>query len=70
MEMTREQLIQALRRNARKNKINFQVDTKKGKGSHYRVRLGERVTTVQSGDLSPFQVRRICEQLGVDPAAV
>jgi len=66
--VTREQLIQAVRRYARKRSLPFEVDTKRGKGAHYRVRLGDRVTTVQSGELSPFHVERICKQLGIDPA--
>lgn len=38
----------------------------RGKGSHYRVRLGDRMSTVQSGELSPFHVERICKQLGIE----
>jgi hypothetical protein len=63
--MLREQLLRKLRRLARKRSLAFEIDKALGKGSHYRVRVGERVTTVQSGDLSPGHVRRICEQLGV-----
>lgn len=66
--MTRDALIRALRRYARKRDLLFEVDTAGGKGSHYRVRLAGAVTTVQSGELSPFHVQRICRQLGVDPA--
>jgi hypothetical protein len=32
--------------------------------------MGDAVTTVQSGELSPLLVNRICKQLGVDPAAI
>lgn len=66
--MTRDALIRALRRYARKRDIPFEVDTGSGKGSHYRARLAEAVTTIQSGELSPFLVQRICRQLKVDPA--
>ncbi len=68
--MKREALIRELRRYAAKRKLLFEVDTAGGKGSHYRVRLGERVTTVQSGELSPLLVNRICKQLGIDPASI
>ena len=68
--MRREALIRALRRYATKRNLLFEVDTAAGKGSHYRIRLGDAVTTMQSGELSPFLVNRICKQLGVDPAAI
>ena len=48
--------------------LEIEVDKTLGKGSHYRVRFGGRVTTVQDGDLSPMHIRRICEQVGIDPA--
>lgn len=65
--MTREQLIQSLRRYARKQKIAFEVDTKKGDGSHYRVTLGTKVSTLQQ-KLNPGRIQRFLKQLGVDPA--
>jgi hypothetical protein len=66
----REALLRALRRYARKRGIAFDVEPARGKGAHYRVRLAERVTTIQSGELSPFHVERICKQLGIDPADI
>lgn len=68
--MKRDALIRSLRRYAKKQGLPFDVDTGAGKGSHYRVRLGEAVTTIQSGDLSPLHVERICKQLKVNPADV
>lgn len=65
--MQREQFLRRLRRFARKRSLAFEVDKTLGKGSHYRVLLAGRLTTVQSGELSPGHVRRICEQLGIDP---
>ncbi|MYZ49857.1 hypothetical protein [Propylenella binzhouense] len=62
--MNRESLIRALRKYARTNGIAFEVDTRKGKGAHYRIRLGDRITTVQS-DLNPGRIERILRQLGV-----
>lgn len=66
--MKRDALIRALRKYARKQGLTLLVDEGSGKGSHYRVRLGEAVTTIQSGELSPFHVDRICRQLKVNPA--
>ena len=63
--MKREALIRELRALARKQNQTFEVFTDRGKGSHYRIRLGDRLTTVPSGDLSELMVRTIKKQLGV-----
>ena len=68
--MKRDDLIRALRKYARKRGLEFHVMTARGKGAHYRVRLGGNVTTVQSGELSPFHVQRICKQLEIDFAEI
>lgn len=64
--MKRDELIRALRRYARKRDVPFDLDKARGKGAHYRLRMGERVTTVQGGELSPFHIERICKQLAID----
>ena len=51
--MKREQLLRLLRREAREAKIEFRVEKAEGKGSHYRVYVGSRVSTVKSGELKP-----------------
>lgn len=66
--MNREDFLRKLRKYARKKDLSFDLQKDRGKGAHYRVRLGEKVATVQSGELSPFNIRRLCEQLGIDPA--
>lgn len=63
--MKREALIRELRSFARKHNKEFELFTGKGKGSHYRVRLGDQITTIQSGELSNLKVRTIKRQLGV-----
>lgn len=63
--MTREALLRELRKLARKRGLEFEVIPGRGKGSHYRVRLGSRFTTVKSGELTPGYVRLIKDQLGV-----
>lgn len=65
--MNRDGLIRALRRYAGRRDLPFELYTKKGKGSHYRLRLGDRITTVQS-ELSPGRIERVLKQLGIDPA--
>jgi hypothetical protein len=64
--MKREALIRELRKLARKQGLQFEVLTDRGKGSHYRVRLGDHMTTIQSGELSALHVRTIRRQLGVE----
>jgi hypothetical protein len=63
--MKREALIRELRAIARRQGQVFEVFTDRGKGSHYRVRLGDRITTIQSGELSQLRVRTIKRQLGL-----
>ena len=57
-------MIRELRKYARKNGLAFELDTRKGKGSHYIVTLGDKTTTVQSEINEPRAVR-IRKQLGV-----
>jgi len=62
--VNRDGLVRALRKYARKHNLAFDLDTKKGRGSHYRLRVGDRVTTVQK-DLNPGRIERIPKQLGI-----
>ena len=52
--MKREDLIRDLRRFARKNGLAFALLKDRGKGLHYTVKVGDRTTTVQSGELKPL----------------
>lgn len=64
--MKRDALLRELRALARSSGKEFEVFTDKGKGSHYRVRFGDRFTTIQSGELSNLMVRTIRKQLDID----
>jgi hypothetical protein len=64
--MKREQFLRQLRHEAKSAGLEFRIDKAAGKGSHYRVYFGSRFTTVQSGELTPFLVRRIRKQLGLE----
>ncbi|MGF3022654.1 hypothetical protein ACQVP2_07480 [Methylobacterium aquaticum] len=66
--MKRDALIRDLRRYARNNNLDFELFKRKGNGSHYLVKVGDKLTTIQYGELDPFKVKRICEQLNIDPA--
>ncbi len=63
--MKREALIRELRKEARKRKMAFKVYENEGKGSHYRVLFGTRVTTIKPGELRPGYVNMIRKQLGI-----
>ena len=62
--MNRDQLIRKLRRYAKTRGLFFEVDTKRGNGSHDRIRLGDQISTIQS-DLNPGRIERILKQLNV-----
>ena len=64
--MKREQFLRLLRREARKLELEFRVEKAEGKGSHYRVYLGNRVSTIKSGELRPGYVKLIRRQLGLE----
>lgn len=63
--MKRDAVIRDLRREARSSGLAFELDKTAGKGSHYRVRIGDRLTTIPSGDLSPHFQNKIRRDLGL-----
>jgi len=64
--MKREQFLRQLRREARAAQVEFRVEESEGKGSHYRVYFGKRVSTVKSGELTPGYVKLVRRQLGLE----
>ena len=62
--MTRDQRVRAWRKYARRQGIVLSVDTSKGNGSHYRVKLGDRISTLQK-DLNPGRIERFLKQIGL-----
>jgi hypothetical protein len=63
--MKREQVIRMLREEAKALGWTLEVDMKSGKGSHYRITVNGRKSTIKSGDLSPVFVDVIRKQLGL-----
>ena len=63
--MKREQVIRLLRKEAKDRGWVFEVDTRLGKGSHYRITMNGAKTTIKSGELSPQYVELIRKQLGL-----
>jgi mRNA interferase HicA len=45
----------------------FRFDARKGKGSHGRLYLGERLTTVKHGTISTGLARKMLRDLSIDP---
>lgn len=69
--MSRDAFIRLLRRDARRNGLEFRLSEQAGKGSHTVVMVGEKKTTLPIGDYTKGNPRTyICRQFGIDPAAL
>ena len=64
--MNKEQFIRRVRRYARRNDLDCHFYPAWGKGSHGRLFVGERFTTVQDGELTPPMVSTMLRQLGIN----
>ena len=64
--MKRQQFLKELRKRAKARDLDMAVDTKLGKGSHIRVTISGKKTTIKDGDLSPTYMRLIKKQLGLE----
>lgn len=63
--MKREALLRELRKLAKEMGTTFEVFEDNGKGSHYRVKFADKMTTIKSGELKPGYVALIKRQLGI-----
>ncbi len=63
--MKRDQLLRELRKIAKEQGRTFEFFTDSGKGSHIRVKLGDKKTTIKDGEMNPGYVKLILKQLGV-----
>lgn len=64
--MKREQFLRELRKIAKDKQLDLEIFEDKGKGSHYRVKLNGKMTTIKAGELTPTYVRLVRKQLGID----
>lgn len=64
--MKREQFLRELRKIAKDRQFDLEIFEDKGKGSHYRVKLNGKMTTIKSCELTPTYVRLVRKQLGID----
>jgi hypothetical protein len=63
--MKREQFVRELRQLAKAQGKIFEVFENQGKGSHYRIKCDQRMTTLKSGELTPTYMRLVRKQLDV-----
>lgn len=70
VDMKREKLFLQLRRICRKTNRVMSVDYQKGKGSHARLTVDGRTTTVKAGELTPAYVNLVLKQLGLPQDAL
>ncbi len=63
--MKRDQLIRALRKDAKEAGGELEVNEARGKGGHYVVRFNGKFTIIQSGEITPKMERTIRKQLGL-----
>ena len=64
--MKRQQFLKVLKKLAKARDLDVTVDTKLGKGSHIRVTVDGKNTTIKDGDLSPTYMRLVRKQLGLE----
>ncbi len=64
--MTSREFIRRARRYARQTGQTFSFDPAHGKGSHGRLYVGSRFTTVKQGELSRGLVAAMLRQLDID----
>lgn len=64
--MNGREFVRRARRYARRHKLAFRFDTTSGKGSHGRLHLGDRLTTVPYGEIGPGLFASMLKDLDID----
>lgn len=64
--MNGDEFIRKLRKLAKAEGVDFEVVTKKGKGSHKTVYYGDEKTTVKHGEIKKGLLKGMCNQIGID----
>jgi hypothetical protein len=62
----RDRFLAELRERARTRGLSFRVETRRGKGGHAMVWVGNRVTTLPAREIDPKTARKILKALGLD----
>lgn len=63
------EFLRRARQYAKRHKLEFEFDPRRGKGSHGRILLGDRITAIKGGNkvLGVGLVHKMLKDLGVDP---
>ena len=64
--MNGREFIRRARRYAKSNGLAFALATGRDKGSHVRLTIGSRITTVQHGEIAPNTLADMLRQLNID----
>ncbi|MGO9005001.1 MAG: hypothetical protein ACLQIQ_18855 [Beijerinckiaceae bacterium] len=62
----RDRFIAELREMAKARGLPFRIETRRGKGGHAMVYVGNRLTTLPSREIDPKTARKIVKALGLD----
>jgi len=68
--VNRDKFVRRLRGLAKERGLAFDFDRRRGKGGHDRIRVGDRVTVVPSGELKRPTMEAILKQLELPKDAV
>ncbi len=61
----RDRFIAEVREEAKRRGLAFRLDTRRGKGGHAMLWIGDRVTTLPSREIDPKTARKIRKALGL-----
>ena len=64
--MNRAEFLKRLKTYAKRNDLRYSFDPRKGRGSHGRVTVGDRFTTVKKGEFGPGLLRKMLRDLDID----
>ena len=64
--MNRNEFLRQALRYARRNGLEYYYYPDRGKGSHGRLYIGERFTTVQNGEITRPMLATMLRQLGIN----
>jgi hypothetical protein len=61
----RDRFVAQIREEAKRRGLTFRLDTRRGKGGHAMLWVGDRVTTLPSRAIDPKTARKIRKALGL-----
>ena len=64
--MNDREFLRRARRYARRKRLSYEVDTERGKGSHWQFTLGSRNATIPSGEIRTGTLIGILKKLRID----